>query len=123
LLCAALGKDALRYDGAVGESDREAAKRAFQDPAGPRYFVGNPAVGGEGLTLHAATTVVYHSNSFNYSQRLQSEDRAHRIGQTKPVTYLDVVAEGTVDNHIVDKLRSKMDIACAITGDEVRKWL
>ena len=88
-----------------------------------RFFVGNPAVAGTGLTLHAASTVIFYSNSFSLEQRLQAEDRAHRIGQTRNVTYVDLVAQGTVDAKIVRALRNKQDIARQITGDEVREWL
>ena len=118
-----LGTEAVRYDGAVGEEDRLRARRRFQNDADIRFFVGNPAVAGTGLTLHAASTVIFYSNSFSLEQRLQAEDRAHRIGQTRNVTYVDLVAQGTVDAKIVRALRNKQDIARQITGDEVREWL
>jgi len=118
----ALGPEAVRYDGAVDEVGRFAARHRFQD-GDARWFVGNPAAAGTGLTLHAAATVVYYSNSFNLEHRLQSEDRAHRIGQTRSVRYVDLMASGTVDVHIVEALRKKIDIAAKITGDEIRTWL
>jgi len=119
-----LGKEAVRYDGAVDGDDRLDARQSFQAvDSGPRYFVGNPAVAGVGLTLHAASTVVYYSNSFDLEQRLQSEDRAHRIGQEKTVTYVDLIAKGTVDSKIVRALREKLNIASQITGDTAREWL
>lgn len=121
-ICAALGADCVRYDGAVEQDARVEARRRFQDGSA-RYFVGNPAAAGVGLTLTAAKTVVYYSNNFSLEQRLQSEDRAHRIGQSSSVTYIDVVARGTVDSRIVKALRDKLNIASQITGDEVRKWL
>jgi SNF2 family DNA or RNA helicase len=112
----------VRYDGAVGSDDRREAIRAFQ--AGEaRFFVGNPAAAGEGLTLHAATTVIYYSNSFKLTERLQSEDRAHRIGQARAVTYVDLIAEDTVDERIVTALRTKRNIAAEVTGDQLREWL
>ena len=122
LMMDALGKKAVRYDGAVSESNRATAKDAFQHGEF-QFFVGNPAVGGEGLTLTAARSVVYYNNSFKLAERLQSEDRPHRIGQEHPVQYIDIVAEDTVDEHIVRSLRMKFNIAQQITGDKVREWL
>ena len=63
--------------------------------------------GGYGITLTAASTVVYYSNNYDLEKRLQSEDRAHRIGQTNKVTYIDIVCEKTVDEKIVKALRKK----------------
>jgi SNF2 family DNA or RNA helicase len=121
-ICAALGADAVRYDGAVDGEGRLEARTGFQR-GDVRFFVGNPAVAGTGLTLHRASTVVYYSNSFDLEQRLQSEDRAHRIGQAKAVTYIDLIAKGTVDAKIVRALREKLDIASQIVGDKAREWV
>ena len=88
-----------------------------------RFLIGNPAKGKEGHDLYAARTVIYYSNSFNLIDRLQSEDRAHRIGQEHPVNYIDLVANGTVDEHIIGALRDKFNIASQITGDKMREWL
>jgi SNF2 family DNA or RNA helicase len=87
------------------------------------YFVGNPQTGGYGITLTAAQTVVYFTNSFDLAVRLQSEDRAHRIGQHKSVTYIDFIAEKTIDERIVKALRNKMDIASEVLGENLRNWL
>jgi len=96
----------------------------FQNPESKlRFFVGNPSTGGYGLTLTAANVVVYYSNSFDLEKRLQSEDRAHRIGQTKNVTYIDLIAVKTVDEKIVKALRDKIDISTQVLGEEVKKWL
>ena len=67
-----------------------------------------------------ASTVIYYSNNYDLEKRLQSEDRAHRIGQTNKVTYIDLVAKGTVDEKIVKALRNKLDLAQEVLGDE--KW-
>jgi len=121
-ICALLSDEAVRYDGAVKEGDRLDARRRFQ--AGDvRYFVGNPAAAGTGLTLTRAPLVVYYSNSFNLEDRLQSEDRAHRIGQDRTVTYVDLMCHGTVDVRITTALRNKLDVASQITRDEIREWL
>lgn len=116
------GQTTVRYDGAVGSDDRNKAREGFQK-GDVRFFVGNPAAAGVGLTLNKAQTVVYYSNSFDLEQRLQSEDRAHRIGTVNPVRYIDLIARGTVDTHIVKSLREKFNLAREITGDKVREWL
>jgi SNF2 family DNA or RNA helicase len=124
-ICKALtaaGISHVRYDGAVGTDERETARDSFQK-GDAKVFVANPACAGEGLTLHAARTVVYYTNSFKLTERLQSEDRAHRIGQKFPVTYIDIVAEGTLDEKIITALREKLDIASQVTGDTLKEWL
>ena len=67
-----------------------------------------------------AKNVIYYSNNFDLEKRLQSEDRAHRIGQTNKVTYVDLVAKDTIDEKIVDALRNKLDLAQEVLGDD--KW-
>jgi SNF2 family DNA or RNA helicase len=85
--------------------------------------VGNPQTGGYGITLTQANTVIYYSNGYDLEKRLQSEDRAHRIGQKKSVTYVDFIAQKTVDEKIVKALRKKIDIASEILGEELRDWI
>ena len=86
-------------------------------------MVGTPQTGGYGITLTAANTVVYFSNGYDLEKRIQSEDRAHRIGQKKSVTYVDIIAEDTVDEKIVKALRNKINIASKIMGEELRDWI
>lgn len=122
LIMKLLGDKAVRYDGATGDDERAEAKARFM--AGEvQYFVGNPAAAGMGLTLTAARTVIYYNNSFRLEDRLQSEDRAHRIGQVYSVEYVDIVAADTVDNRIVEALRNKVNIASQITGDTLKEWI
>jgi SNF2 family DNA or RNA helicase len=112
------------YYGDTPDEERSRIVTEFQDPDSPlRFFVGNPSTGGYGLTLTAAHVVVYYSNSFDLEKRLQSEDRAHRIGQTNKVTYIDLIAPKTVDEHIVKALRNKIDIANQVLGEAVKEWL
>ena len=112
----------VSFYGDTSDEGRVKAVRRFQTGA-VRFFVGNPQTGGFGLTLTAASTVVYFANSFDLAIRMQSEDRAHRIGQKDNVTYVDLIAEGTIDEKIVKALRSKMDIASTVLGEESREWL
>jgi SNF2 family DNA or RNA helicase len=112
------------YYGDTEAEERQEIVTRFQDPADSlRFFVGNPRTGGYGLTLTAAKTVIYYSNNFDLEVRLQSEDRAHRIGQTSKVTYIDLITPGTVDEHIVKALRNKINIASAVLGEELKEWL
>ena len=119
------GSDSVvQYYGAIEAEKRQKNIKAFQDPnSNVRFFVGNPQTGGYGITLTAANTVIYYSNGYDLEKRLQSEDRAHRIGQKKSVTYIDLLAEETIDEKIVKALRNKMNIATKITGDELKQWI
>ena len=87
------------------------------------YLVANPKTGGYGITLTASHTVVYFSNNYDLEIRLQSEDRAHRIGQKNKVTYVDFVCQGTVDEKILTALKNKVDIASQVMGDELKSWI
>jgi SNF2 family DNA or RNA helicase len=112
------------YYGDTAAEERQDIVDKFSDPKSElRFFVGNPTTGGYGLTLVSSHTVVYYSNSFDLEKRLQSEDRAHRIGQTEKVTYVDLIATNTVDEHIVKALRNKINIASAVLGEEIKGWL
>ena len=112
------------YFGDTDEDERQRVIAEFQDPESKlRFFVGNPSTGGYGLTLTAASVVVYYSNSFDLEKRLQSEDRAHRIGQRKNVTYIDLITPKTVDEKIVKALRDKIDISTQVLGEDIKKWL
>lgn len=114
----------LEFHGGVTENGRTHARQQFQDPASPvRFLVGQTETGGVGLTLTQARTVIYYSNSFSLESRLQSEDRAHRIGQTQSVTYVDLTASKTLDQKLLRALRAKRSLANLITGDNFTEWL
>jgi SNF2 family DNA or RNA helicase len=117
-------KSVATYYGDTESLERQRIVNDFQDMNSElRFFVGNPSTGGYGLTLTAAHTMVYYSNSFDLEKRLQSEDRAHRIGQTKNVTYIDLISPGTVDEKIVKALRGKINIATQVLGEDFKQWL
>ena len=110
--------------GETPDSERQKVVESFQDRHSElRFIVGHPKTGGYGLTLTAATTVIYYSNSYDLELRIQSEDRAHRIGQTNKVTYIDLISPKTVDEKIVRALRNKINIADTILGESAREWL
>jgi SNF2 family DNA or RNA helicase len=118
-VAAALRKAGLRvveYHGGVNTADREIAVDSFQ--AGEAdVFVGQPQSGGIGLTLTRAESVIYYSNDFNLETRLQSEDRAHRIGTRHNVVYIDLIAADTIDESIARALQRKSDVAANVLGD------
>ena len=112
------------YYGETPQEDRqEIVNRFQQEDSDLRFFVGQPKTGGYGITLTAADTMVYYSNSYDLEIRLQSEDRAHRIGQTKSVTYIDLVSPNTMDEKILDALRSKINIASTVLNEDFGDWL
>tara|TARA_R100000231_G_scaffold63014_1_gene51208 strand:+ start:3215 stop:4666 length:1452 start_codon:yes stop_codon:yes gene_type:complete len=115
---------ACSFYGDTAVDDRDQIVSRFQDKEDNlKYLVANPKTGGYGLTLTASHTVVYYSNSYDLEIRLQSEDRTHRIGQNNKVTYVDFIAEKTVDENIVKCLRSKIDIATEVLGEDLKSWL
>jgi SNF2 family DNA or RNA helicase len=111
------------YYGLTPQDERQENIKKFQDDPKCRFIVGTPSTGGYGITLTAANTVIYYSNGYDLEKRLQSEDRAHRIGQKKSVTYVDILAEETVDAKIVKSLRKKINIASEVLGEELRSWI
>lgn len=123
----ALGKEyghgsVAQFHGGNVKTRQDDVNRFINDPS-CRFMISNAQSGGRGNTWIVANTVVYYSNDFDLENRVQSEDRAHRGGQTKSVTYVDLIARGTVDERIVKALRSKMDVAAAVTGDDLKEWL
>ena len=95
----------------------------FQHNDRCRFLVGTPTVGGYGLTLTAARYVIYFSNSYNLEVRQQSEDRAHRYGQTSQVTYIDLIATDTIDEMVLHNLDNKIELSAKTLGEQVQKWL
>jgi len=112
------------YFGETAQDERQEIVNKFQDPDSElRFFIGQPRTGGYGITLTAANTMVYYNNSYDLEIRLQSEDRIHRIGQGANCTYIDLITPGTIDEKILQALRSKIDIAGQVLGEDVKTWL
>ena len=110
------------YYGDTSDEERRRILQEFQDKESElQYVVGNTQTGGYGINLTAANTVGYYSNNFDLEKRLQSEDRAHRIGQTNKVTYIDIICKNTVDEKIVHSLKAKQNIASKVLGEE-QSW-
>ena len=113
----------VTYYGLTPQNERQDNIKKFQEDPKCRFIVGTPQTGGYGITLTQANTVIYYSNGYDLEKRLQSEDRAHRIGQKKSVTYVDIIAENTVDEKIVKALRKKINIASQVMGEELKNWI
>ena len=119
----------VSFHGRVSDVDRELAKRRFNDGSAD-WFVATPQSAGRGLTLirkeHArfgASPTLYYSNSHNLDHRDQSEDRPHRDGQTETCVYQDLMVPGTVEEKIVQALRTKINLATVVLQDGYRKWM
>ena len=119
------GEDSAEaFYGATPQDKRQEIVKNFQDKKNPlRFFVGNPKTGGYGLTLTAATNVIYWNNGYDLETRIQSEDRAHRIGQDNHVLYVDLISPSTVDEKILTALKGKISIAQEVLGEQGRDWL
>jgi SNF2 family DNA or RNA helicase len=117
-------KSVVTYYGDTSTDDRQKAIKLIQDPESPvRFIVGTPQTGGYGITLTGASTMIYYSNGYDLEKRQQSEARIDRIGQTKNMTYIDIIAEGTIDEKIVKALRTKVNIATEVMGEELKDWI
>ena len=114
----------VTYYGDTSTEERQSAIKKMQNPKSPvRFLVGTPQTGGYGITLTGASTMIYYSNGYDLEKRQQSEARIDRIGQEKPMTYIDIIAEGTVDEKIVTSLKKKVNIATQVMGEELKEWI
>lgn len=105
-----------------GISDRDGEIRRFQYDDGCRVFVGQIAAAGLGITLTAASTMVFYSLDYSMSNFDQAKARIHRVGQKENCHYIYLVCEGTVDRKILRSLREKIDLAKSLV-DDYRKGL
>lgn len=116
-ICQLLEQRGIRYgriDGEVPMDQRGAIVETFQQDPGVKVFVAQIQTAGLGITLHAASAAVFYSLDFNYANYAQALARIHRIGQAQPVTYINLLAERTVDEQVLDALERKEDLARTI---------
>ena len=114
----------MTYYGSTSTEDRAKAIKEIQDPESKvRFLVGTPQTGGYGITLTEANVMIYYSNGYDLEKRTQSEARINRIGQKRKMTYIDIIAEKTVDERIVKALRKKINIASEVMGEELKEWI
>lgn len=105
------------YYGESSDSERADTLDRFRNDDRCRWFVGSAATGGMSLTLTQASSVIYYTHDYSLQNRLQSEDRAHRIGQTKPVLYMDMVVRKTIDAKVLKAVKAKKDLSTLILND------
>jgi SNF2 family DNA or RNA helicase len=103
----------VTYYGEIGKQEREEGLQLFKKDEEIKCFIANKAAS-KGLTINEANTCIYYSNSYELEVRLQSEDRPHRIGQTKNVEYIDLICPDTIDEQIIQALKDKNDISNSI---------
>lgn len=117
-ICKELDGRGLRYACITGEvQDRAAQVTLFQNDPDVPVFVGQIATAGLGLTLTAASTMVFYSLDYSMSNYEQAKARIHRVGQRNPCTYIHLIAKGTVDEKVLTALRNKADLAKALVDD------
>ena len=113
-----LTKKGIRYSQISGEiKDRDAQVAAFQNDPKVTVFVGQIATAGLGITLTAASTMVFYSLDYSMSNYEQTRARIHRVGQHRPCTYIHLVAKDTVDEKVLRALRDKANLAKALIDD------
>ena len=117
-ICKLLEKRGLNYSYITGEvKDRSGQVSAFQNDPQVMAFVGQIATAGMGITLTAASTMVFYSLDYSMSNFEQTKARIHRVGQRMPCTYLYLVAYGTVDEKVLLALKNKADLARTLVDD------
>ncbi|HPJ03508.1 MAG TPA: DEAD/DEAH box helicase [Candidatus Limiplasma sp.] len=113
-----LEKKGIRYAQVSGEiKNRSEQIDAFQNDKTVRVFLGQIATAGLGITLTAASTMVFYSLDYSMSNYEQTRARIHRVGQTKPCTYIHLLVKGTVDTKVLKVLRDKVSLAKALVDD------
>jgi len=111
------------YYGATDTDARSTNIKKFQTNDKCRFFVGTTHTGGYGITLTAGSNMIYFSNGYDLEKRQQSEARIDRIGQTKKMTYIDIMTQDTIDERIVKALRNKVNIANTIMDENIKEWI
>ncbi len=121
--CKAAQVESATFYGETSESERLRTRTRFQDDPRLKVFIGQVRTGGIGITLTAAATVIYLSNTFSTEDRVQSEDRAHRIGQSESVNYYDLICPNTVDVKVLNVLRENKRLSDEIMRDGYQSWI
>lgn len=103
--------------GETPATERQDLVARFQSDSALRVLVANPAAAGVGFTLTAASYAIYETLTWRYDLYAQSQDRNHRIGQRNPVTYIRLIADGTVEQAIAESLARKAQMASEVVGD------
>ncbi|MDD4511029.1 MAG: DEAD/DEAH box helicase [Oscillospiraceae bacterium] len=117
-ICKLLEKQGVNYSCIMGGvKDRDTQVLAFQNDPQTQVFVGQIATAGLGITLTAASTMVFYSEDYSMSNFEQAKARIHRVGQKENCAYIYLVAKGTVDEKVLAALCSKADLARTLVDD------
>jgi len=117
-ICSMLGKAGITYSCIMGSvTDRDEQVSRFQSDPDCRVFVGQIATAGLGITLTAASTLVFYSTDYSMSNHEQARARIHRVGQWENCTYIYLTAKNTVDEKVLKALRDKADLAKTLVDD------
>jgi SNF2 family DNA or RNA helicase len=122
-LCDSMGRKCHVMIGDTREKARQAAVTDFQREGGNDVMMANVQVGGLGITLTKSSHCVYFSNTWSLGDRLQSQDRLHRIGQKNVVNYYDITASNTIDEYILKVLNKKQILSDKVVVDDIRRML
>lgn len=113
-----LEKKGIRYSLIMGGvKDRDKQVEQFQNDPDVPVFVGQIATAGLGITLTAASTMVFYSMDYSMSNFEQTKARIHRVGQKSNCTYIFLLAKGTVDEKVLAALKNKASLAKALVDD------
>jgi SNF2 family DNA or RNA helicase len=113
-----LNKMDIKFSAISGETkDRAEQVRSFQEDDSVTAFLGQISTAGLGITLTAASVMVFYSLNYSSSDFEQAKARIHRSGQTEPCTYYYLLAENTVDEKVLTALRNKQELAKSLVDD------
>lgn len=119
----ALGDRVICYRSGDSDDQKREAIEAWRR-GDHQFILGHVASGlARGHTLVEGTVGIYYANLYRHAARMQSQDRIHRIGQTRPVTYYDITGRKTVDQKVVESLTGKIEVAAETLGDKLMEWL
>lgn len=97
-------------NGSTPQADRQVIVDAFSAHDGPAVLILNPKAAGAGLNITAATVVIHYTQAWNPALEAQASARAHRRGQTEPVTIYRLFYENTVERVMVDRSEWRRDL-------------
>lgn len=117
------GDDAVKRFWGGNTRTREQEEAEFKKNKKARFLIATPSAGGRGRTWSVANMMIYYSNTNNLEHRMQSEERGEGVGKQVPMTIIDLVAPGTVDEKIIGALRNKINMSSVINGDNYKEWL
>ena len=111
-------KTLTRLDGSTAQARRGELVDRFNNDSSIAFFLISTKAGGTGLNLTGADTVIFYDHDWNPANDNQAQDRAHRIGQTKPVTVYKLISKGTIEEKIIQRQAMKQTLADEIVGND-----